>query len=221
MKSRETLYLLPALEARECGEAFELTHKFMDGVNEYVKRWHGRVVVLVAQAQSPSSNLDTVLIEPSDVCFGLEWRPQSDVGLSERIADAGLVLTTLVHRNTGLPQICGQLNVPLVYITEYSVQTRCQIVRAETTNPLLRLRRQSWTKRLERRYEQAVRGADGVQCNGTPTFSAYQSINRRPLLYFDSRVRRDLLACSTSNARNIRLTGPVAAVARNSVSGDR
>ncbi len=197
MNSRETLYLIPALEARECGEAFELTKKFVDGANEYVKRWHGRVVVLVSRAQSPSSNLDTMLVKPGDVSFGLEWRPDSDAGLSERIADAQLVLATLVHRNTSLSQLGAQINVPIVYITEYSVGTRCQIVRAETMNPLLRWKRQSWTKRLERRYEQAVRCADGVHCNGTPTFTAYQSINRRPLLYFDSRVRREMLTCST------------------------
>lgn len=196
MNSRETLYLVPALEARECSEAFELTKKFVDGVSEYVKRWHGPVVVLVSRAQSPSSNLDTMLVKPGEVSFGLQWRQENDAKLSERIADAELVLATLVHRNTGLSQLCRQLNVPVVYITEYSVDTRCQIVRAETTNPLLRWRRQSWTKRLERRYEQAVRCADGVQCNGTPTFRAYQSINRRPLLYFDSRVRQEMLACS-------------------------
>jgi glycosyltransferase involved in cell wall biosynthesis len=34
-----------------------------------------------------------------------------------------------------------------------------------------------------------------VQCNGTPTFNVYRSTNPRPLLYFDSRVRRDMLAC--------------------------
>ena len=196
MNSRETLYLVPALEARECSEAFELTRKFVDGVDEYVKRWNGRVVVLVSRAQSPSSNLDTILVKPGDVSFGLQWREENDAKLSERIADARLVLATLVHCNTGLSQLCRQLNVPVVYITEYSVQTRCQIVRAETTNPLLRWRRQSWTKRLERRYEQAVRCADGVQCNGTPTFRAYQSISRCPLLYFDSRVRHDMLVCS-------------------------
>ncbi len=196
MNSRETLYLVPALAARECGEAFELTKKFVDGANEYVKRWHGPVVVLVSRAQSASSNLDTMLVKPSDVPFGLEWRPESDAELTQRIAHAQLVLGTLVHRNTGLVQLGRQVNVPVVYITEYSVETRCQIVRAETTNPVLRWRRQSWTKRLERRYEQAVRCADGVQCNGTPTFRAYQSISRRPLLYFDSRVRHDMLVCS-------------------------
>ncbi len=195
MSSRDTLYLVPALEARACDGAFELTKKFLDGVREYVKRWGGPVVVLVGETRIPSTNLDTVHVTPDDVPFGLAWRPRDDAALVERLADARLVLATLVDRNTRLAQLCAAINVPVVYITEYSLRTRCQVIRAETVNPLLRWRRQRWTKQLERRYERAVRLAEGVQCNGTPTFNAYRSINPRPLLYFDSRVRRDMLVC--------------------------
>ena len=195
MSSRDTLYLVPALEARACDGAFELTKKFLDGVCEYVKRWGGPVVVLGGETRIPSTNLDTVHVTPDDVPFGLAWRPRDDAALLERLADARLVLATLVDRNTRLAQLCAAINVPVVYITEYTLRTRCQIIRAETVNPLLRWRRQRWTKQLERRYERAVRLAEGVQCNGTPTFDAYRSINPRPLLYFDSRVRQDMLVC--------------------------
>ena len=196
MSSRDTLYLVPALEARACDGAFELTKKFLDGVREYVSRWHGPVMVLVGETRVPSTNLDTVHVTPADVPFGLAWRPQDDAALIERLADARLVLATLVDRNTRLAQLCAAISVPVVYITEYSLQTRCQIVRAETVNPVLRWRRQRWTKHLEQRYERAVRLAEGVQCNGTPTFNAYRSINPRPLLYFDSRVQREMLVSS-------------------------
>ncbi len=195
MSSRDTLYLVPALEARACDGAFELTKKFLDGVREYVSRWHGPVVVLVGKTRIPSTNLDTVYVMPADVPFGLVWRPQDDSALVERLADARLVLATLVDRNSRLAQLCAAISVRVVYITEYSLGTRCQIIRAETVNPVLRWRRQRWTTQLERRYERAVRLAEGVQCNGTPTFNAYRSINPRPLLYFDSRVRQDMLAC--------------------------
>ena len=195
MSSCDTLYLVPALEARACDGAFELTKKFLDGVREYVSRWQGPVVVLVAQTQDHSTNLDAVHVTPAEVPFGLAWRPHDDGDLVERLADARLVLATLVDRNTRLAQLCATISVPVVYITEYSLQTRCQIVRAETVNPVLRWRRQRWTRRLEQRYERAVRLAEGVQCNGTPTFNAYRSINPRSLLYFDSRVQREMLAC--------------------------
>ncbi|MCH8259032.1 MAG: glycosyltransferase [Planctomycetes bacterium] len=195
MSSRDTLYLVPALEARACDGAFELTKKFLDGVCEYVKRWDGPVVVLLGETRVPSTNLDTVHVAPADVPFGLAWRPQDDAALVERLADARLVLATLVDRNTRVAQLCAAISVPVVYITEYSFRTRCQIIRAETVNPVLRWRRQRWTKLLERRYQRAVRLAEGVQCNGTPTFNAYRSINPRPMLYFDSRVRREMLAC--------------------------
>ena len=35
--------------------------------------------------------------------------------------------------------------------------------------------------------------ADGIQCNGSPTFNAYRKINKNALLYFDSRVQDDML----------------------------
>jgi glycosyltransferase involved in cell wall biosynthesis len=66
-------------------------------------------------------------------------------------------------------------------------------VRAQTGNPLLRLRRSFWHWQLERKYRRAVAGASGIQCNGTPTYEAYRELNRRPLLFFDTRVRRSML----------------------------
>jgi glycosyltransferase involved in cell wall biosynthesis len=35
--------------------------------------------------------------------------------------------------------------------------------------------------------------ADGVQCNGTPTYSAYSSLTPSPLLFFDTRTNGDML----------------------------
>jgi glycosyltransferase involved in cell wall biosynthesis len=80
-----------------------------------------------------------------------------------------------------------------VYIAEYTLQTRRRIVRAETSNPLLRWRREWWNTQLERQYEDAVRQASGLQCNGLPTYEAYRPLNQRTMLYFDTRVRANQL----------------------------
>jgi glycosyltransferase involved in cell wall biosynthesis len=80
-----------------------------------------------------------------------------------------------------------------VYVSENSLRTRLQWVRAEFGNPLLRLRRLVWETRSEIMMRRAISKASGLQCNGTPTFEAYKRLNSNPLLYFDSRVSRDLI----------------------------
>jgi glycosyltransferase involved in cell wall biosynthesis len=110
------------------------------------------------------------------------------------------VLASLVDKHVHLPKVCRSAGAALVYVSEYSLRTRCQIIRAETANPILRWRREKWTTRLETRCRRAVAAADGVQCNGTPTFVAYRPVNRNPLLYFDTRVRLGEMASAQTLA---------------------
>jgi hypothetical protein len=177
--------------------SFVLTRKFLDGVMEYVRHWPGRVTVWVARAAHDDSNLDHVEVHPSELSFDLRWIEGGDRTpgrFRPMIGGADVVLAALVDRHVCLAQACRAASVPLIYITEYSVKTRQQIVRTETRNPLLRWRRAAWTTRLEDDYRAAVAQAAGVQCNGLPTFNAYRMLNDRALLYFDTRVRADQLA---------------------------
>src|SRR5690606_20352580 len=57
--------------------------------------------------------------------------------------------------------------------------------------------------RLERRYEEAVELAAGVQCNGTPTFEAYRHRNESAMLFFDSRVRKDMIVSEEELRRGL------------------
>jgi colanic acid/amylovoran biosynthesis glycosyltransferase len=199
MGDDDVLLVLPALTARagspsrSGNDRFVVTQKFVDGVLEYVQRWPGRVVVAMERNDRAGTNLDHVEVDPANLPFELRWLPDAP-GLAALIGEARIVLGSLVDKHIDLAGICGETDVPLVYISEYSVLTRRQIIRAETSNPILRWRRELWTTQLEKRYRKAVAAAAGIQCNGTPTFEAYRSINPRSLLYFDTRVRADQLA---------------------------
>lgn len=172
-----------------------LTQKFTEGVNEFHKHWGGPVRVLAPRTDKPGNDLDHKEVMPDDVAFEFAWL-KDGVELTNQLADARVVLGTLVHEQTHLVDACASVKpgVPLVFMTEYSLRTRKQILAAETSNPLLRWRRQFWTMRLEKRYVDAVRASAGAQCNGTPTFDAYHMISPRPLLFFDSRIRHDMVA---------------------------
>ena len=194
MKAGEALYVLPSLRAAaEPDGRIVLTRKFLDGAAAYAERWPGPVVVCMRRQTGADTNLDQVSVRPGDLPFAFQWLEDDARAVAEQIAPARLVLASLVDHHARMAIICARCAVPLVYVSEYSLQTRRQIIRAETSNPLLRWRREWWTMRIERQFEQSVRLAAGVQCNGTPVYEAYRRINPRALLYFDSRVRRDML----------------------------
>ncbi len=186
--------------------SFVLTRKFVDGVREYCRHWPGEVSVWIQRVAHADSNLDHMEVHPADVPFELHWIDGSERDPSRfatALSEADLVLAALVDKHVCLADACMQARVPLVYVTEYSVRTRQQIVRAETRNPFIRWRRHIWSTRIEHAYRRAVSLAAGAQCNGLPTYRAYQSLNERCLLYFDTRVRESQLASKDALERRL------------------
>ena len=211
------LVICTALEATtgKRDGSFVLTRKFLEGVREYGRFWPGSIAVWVQRLTKSDGNLDHIEVHPSELPFELKWiegDEREDDRFLPAIRSADLVLAALVDRHVALAEWCQRHGVPLVYVSEYSIKTRQQIVRAETRNPIVRWRRHVWTTRLENAYRDAVRGATGVQCNGLPTHNAYKSINPRALLYFDTRVRAEQLvsnATLTHRLDEMRRGGPL------------
>ncbi len=175
-----------------------LTRKFVDGLNEYAACWPGTVTVLVRLAQVPDNNLDHLEVDSHNVRFGVEVIPEKGANkmLARRLLRAQLVLAAVTRdrEQMGLGSLCRSLGVPLVYISEYSLTTSKQMIETEVANPLRRLKRKATAHWIEYRYRRQIRMAAGIQCNGSPTFRDYHRINARPLLFFDTRVRADMLA---------------------------
>lgn len=136
---------------------FILTNKFIEGVMEYVKSWPGTVSVMVECDHRMNNNLDHVEVHPDELPFSLSWL--DDAGIARfypGLNNADVVLAALVPKHIEIAELCVDRNIPLIYVTEYSVLTRRQIVRAETRNPFLRLRREFWALGTEKRYRQSV-----------------------------------------------------------------
>ena len=193
--SPPTLLVVPALRAERCDEGgFLLTHKFVDGVLEYVRRWPGPVRVAVERTERADANLDPIAVRNEDVPFELAWLDGTVSARRTMIAAADFVLASLVPQHEQMALLCADLGVPMAFVAEYSLRTRRQIVRAEVRNPLRHAKRWWGEGRRERRNHAAVALATGIQCNGTPVYEAYRPINDRPLLYFDTRVPRAMVA---------------------------
>jgi glycosyltransferase involved in cell wall biosynthesis len=181
--------VLPALKARRIGDdQIVLTHKFVDGIREYQRNWPGDVVVGMYPTDVESGNLGETTLDINDLPFRFTWLDPSPARVVEMLQDARIVFASLVDQHLHLAGPLAEAGTPLVFVSEYTLKTRKQIIRSETRNPVLRLRRSIWTTQFEQRIREAVPLAAGIQCNGTPTYDAYRAINPNPLLYFDTRV---------------------------------
>lgn len=210
MTRRTKLKLVPSLRARSLPNGrVVLTQKFIEGVNAFSRLWPGPVNVYMEGGENQSGNLDEVEIAPRDLPFEIRILPSEAIS-SEIVADnASVVLLSLDDcRQSGLSAVCRQNRVTCAYITEYSLNTRKQIVDAGTSNPLKRVRRKFWEKGEERKRRSAVENADGLQCNGTPTWESYRNLCPESLLYFDTRVPQELLATEEDIRTRVVESGP-------------
>lgn len=195
MSNKLNLTILPNLQAKTLPNGQVLiTQKFLDGVLKYDSFWPGSITVLLEENLQEDNNLDKTTVRRDELPFKLEIVAFDTISLTKLLNQTSVVLASLEYRQNHISKVCQSAGTPCIYISEYTLRTRKQIVTATTSNPLLRLRRKLWEHTQEWKQRNAVALANGLQCNGTPTYDAYRTINRDPLLFFDTRVTEDMLA---------------------------
>jgi glycosyltransferase involved in cell wall biosynthesis len=165
-----------------------VTQKYLNGAAEYARRWPGHVTSLAIPCQTLSTDMDHIEALPDELTMGLELRPDSTQALGERLRSAAVVLAFLSPQEAPTAQLCRELGVPLVFYSEFSLNTELQIVAASTKNPFRRWRKSYWHRRAESIRIRALTEAAGLQCSGTPTYDSYRELNRDVMLFFDNRV---------------------------------
>jgi colanic acid/amylovoran biosynthesis glycosyltransferase len=200
-----TLMILPDLKTKRIdADRFVVTQKFHDGVLEFAKYWPGPVSVFMELSPVLTDNLDNIEIRADEVPFSME--PLDYTSLGKRVVPgASVVLGSTGYRQNHLSAWCQNHGVPCFYVAEYNLKTRLQIINANTGNMAIRLRRYLWEFLQEHKQKKAIADAAGIQCNGTPTFEAYEKVNPSPFLYFDSRMTEEMMA--TDEAVDARLEG--------------
>jgi colanic acid/amylovoran biosynthesis glycosyltransferase len=140
--------------------------------------------VMMEETQKDNDQMDSKKFKLDELPFKLE------VISFDRITPAllhkhqsSLVLAVPEHKQNHISKVCQLAGIPCIYVSEYTLKTRKQIVNVSTSNPLIRLRRILWTYSQERKQRKAIAMADGLQCNGTPTYEDYKHINRNPLFF--------------------------------------
>lgn len=203
------LTVVPALPAgRLEGDRISLPKKFVDGLAEYRRYWHGPMKVYMAEGPSASGNLDDHTFLPGELPCEISILPHTALGRALAEEAGSVVLLSLDDfRQSRFASVCRERGIPCAYVTEYSLLTRMQIVDITVKNPLRRLRRRLWESHQERLRREAVRTATGLQCNGTPTYDAYHQLNRDALLFFDNRVTADMAATEDEVRRKATVAG--------------
>lgn len=191
------LLLLPTLPAVQEHDQLILTAKFRSGWQAFVDAWPGPVDALFRPIETTTTNLDNTAYRSRELPGRAVVAPLDSARARQAVEEADLVLGGTVVEQLALAEFAGERGVPFVATSEYSVETRCQIARAEERNPLKRWRRQSWERGLEKRLRKLLSDVAGLQCNGTPTYDAYRPLNPNALLFFDSRIDPDMLASDT------------------------
>lgn len=177
-----------------------LERRFISGMKAHQEFWDGRMLAVVepkpgaevAAGRGHLAGLD-LEVDPKDLEFDIELVSYASPEVKKHLARCSVALGSLQHQQVHLVDWANEVRAPFVYCSEYTIKTRLQVIRANGGNPLRQLRRAAWALNQERLYFHCVRAADGLQCNGTPTYKAYRRLNKSPMLFYDCRLTDEML----------------------------
>jgi colanic acid/amylovoran biosynthesis glycosyltransferase len=185
---------LPAIKLPN--EEVLITRKLVSAAQKFQDLWQGPITIMMEETQRESREIDPKIFKYDELPFKLEIGDFSQIKSTSFKNKTSLVLAVLGYRQNHISQVCKEANVPCIYISEYTLKTRLQIVAVEETKLIKRLWRSRWENKQERKQLEAIALADGMQCNGTPTHKDYQKLCPNTLLFFDTRITEEMLATS-------------------------
>lgn len=171
-----------------------LTRKFIDSMSQFAGSWHGPVSACLEPAAHVADELDYVHVAPATLPFEVRVMPFDSAEFLDSLPHAGIVQAVASYRQHHLARVLRERCVPCVYVTEYSLRTRLQQVRAVTPDLPRRLRRYVWELNQERATRRSLRLSCALQCNGVPTHEVYARVQADRLLFFASQASRTDLA---------------------------
>ncbi|MUH01195.1 glycosyltransferase [Scytonema sp. UIC 10036] len=171
-----------------------MSRKFFDEMSKFSSFWPGKMRLLIEQNPANNELLETVTVKPEELPYELQIVSYQNLQPAVLLKNTSIVYTAVGHKHNTISQQCKLAGVPCIYISEYSLKARKQINNITTNNPIIRWRRNLWAENQERKQVKGIKLANGIQCNGTPTYDEYRQINSNAFLYFDNRVPDSLLA---------------------------
>jgi colanic acid/amylovoran biosynthesis glycosyltransferase len=183
----------------EVGSGLRLDVKFVEGMRVQSALWPDRITCVLRRGAASipfgagydrsDLGFDLVLLDP-DEPLGRVLMAGQDV----------IYASGDDHNCLGLTDQLGP-GQKIVYVIEYTKETRLQIVTLDTSRSWLRrLRGLVWQVQQERRRKRAFRAAAGLQSNGYPAHDLYGPMNRNSMIYLDGRMTPELFATEAEMA---------------------
>jgi len=179
-----TLAVVTSVHAARDGDRLLLDLKALDGLTYRAAHWPGPVCWLVSFTDTPPSYSGS--FDPAELPFTIiEVAPdRSDV--AAKIPDDALVEASAdTHHDFDL---AAGLPGRVVYILEYTLRTRLDIIRVADLPWHKKARRMLWELAVERQRKNALGVAAGLECNGLPAYRHYGSLARKAAFYLDTRL---------------------------------
>jgi colanic acid/amylovoran biosynthesis glycosyltransferase len=188
------LVVIPSVIAARQGDDLFLDKKAVAGAEEYVKNWPGKVSYIFREGQKEDI-LFGDFFRTADLGFGVEMKREDEILESFLLNNASLILASGDNfEDFKLAEFARKRKIPLVYIIEYLLSTRLQIIAVSRSSLWQKFKSGMWTalKEIERRS--VFRKAAALQANGAAAAEHYRSINQDTHRYFDTRLSRSMMA---------------------------
>ena len=175
-----------------------IDRKFHEGMIGYVERLDRPFSCLMPRLTpaEASQAMDMIEVPISELPYRVNVLSKPLLGAeSLRIIERSLDGVALVYLgssadlNLAAAGVCRRRGIPYAVVSEYTVQTELDIMRANTPSPARRLWREARIRLGKRRRLNHVASAQEVHANGYPTYLELAAANPRRMLFFDTRAR--------------------------------
>jgi colanic acid/amylovoran biosynthesis glycosyltransferase len=182
------LVITPSVLAARKDNLLFLDDKAVSGLRLYSHYWPGRVRCIFRQG-SPRAILFGSWHEPASLPFDIAIIPETASIPDALLRDAAVVLGSGDnHLDFSLADQCRKLGVAVIFVIEYTLETRLKIIALSEAPLVKRLKSMVWTVKSELGRRRAFASADALQANGAPAANRYARTNREIITYFDTRL---------------------------------
>lgn len=184
----EALIIIPSCPVWRSGKSLIFDRKFYDGMLRYVEEWTGAVITIMRLSNSPFPEFGYIEIKENDIPFSVITLSKNEKVKYKHLKTGSIVLASGDSSDQlHVSHLCKKHMMKCVYVIEYILETRYQIMNLQASNPIIKLRRQFFIWNTERKRRTAFKKADGIQANGVAAYNEYKKFGNC-LLYFDTRI---------------------------------
>jgi len=177
-----------------------IDRKFHEGMTGYVERLDLPFSCLMPRYTSAEASqaMDMIEIPTSELSYRVNVLEKPLLGAeSLRVIERSLDGVALVYMgasedlNLAVASACRRRDIPYAVVSEYTVQTELDIMRANTSSTARRIWREARIRLRKRRRLNHIASAQEVHANGYPTYWELAAANPRRMLFFDTRARAE------------------------------